>query len=324
MAAALSTSLGKSSRMNISQTNVFDQEKQSLVEEDLPPSIEGHPLAWKKFEDEEVEKLKKLNPPELERILAEKLDLKNFRVCLVDGAKLDYYVGGFLFAAEEKFDNFQISCIMGLLKEAMTNCELKMSLERNVQEIISYFVGTNKKNLENVVGMERFSVEQAKKIVDFVNQGIFQHYTLYQNLFMNQQEEEFIQKMLEIEVLPTGDLPFPPPLHEGMPIELYEKYISPPPTQVASLETDGGMEEENLKETEKDITEGGEAEPISQKSKHETSAEMILKTLKPEEIKQIVASVAQGTLENIKAEADMKIKEREAALASKISKLHRT
>ena len=60
---------------------------------------------------------------------------------------------------------------MGLLKEALTNCELKMGLERNVQEIISYFVGTNKKNLENVVGMERFNVEQAKKVVDFVNQG---------------------------------------------------------------------------------------------------------------------------------------------------------
>ena len=36
----------------------------------------------------------------------------------------------------------------------------------------------------------------------------------------------FIQ--LEIEVVPFGNIPFPPPLHEGIPLELYEKYIAPP------------------------------------------------------------------------------------------------
>ena len=29
--------------------------------------------------------------------------------------------------------------------------------------------------------------------------------------------------------MPCPELPFPAPLHEGMPIDLYEKYVAPPP-----------------------------------------------------------------------------------------------
>ena len=35
---------------------------------------------------------------------------------------------------------------------------------------------------------------------------------------------------LDVEVVPPGNIPFPPPLHEGIPLELYEKYVAPPTT----------------------------------------------------------------------------------------------
>ena len=73
---------------------------------------------------------------------------------------------------EEQFDNFQISCFMGLLNRMLRNCELKLDLQHCVNNFTSFFKGVTDGSLPTVTsGMEKFSLTQAKRIINFMHQG---------------------------------------------------------------------------------------------------------------------------------------------------------
>lgn len=60
---------------------------------------------------------------------------------------------------------------------------------------------------------------------------LFQHYRLYQYVFSHTQAEEIVGLDLTCELVKPADVPYPPPLTEGLPQPVWEKYIkTPPPT----------------------------------------------------------------------------------------------
>lgn len=73
---------------------------------------------------------------------------------------------------EEQFDNFQISCFMGLLNRMLRNCELALDLQLCVDNFTSFFKGVTDGSLPTVTsGMEKFNLDQAKRIINFMHQG---------------------------------------------------------------------------------------------------------------------------------------------------------
>lgn len=60
---------------------------------------------------------------------------------------------------------------MGLLNKVLENCKSNVPLEENAAEFVSYFRGVQSKRPIIVSGMEKFTMAQAKKIIDFVYQG---------------------------------------------------------------------------------------------------------------------------------------------------------
>jgi len=114
---------------------------------------------------------------------------------------------------------------------------------------------------------------------------------------------------------------FPPPLHEGIPLELYDKYVAP-----SAMSAGEDTRSEDLAEAAAaDAMEAtGGPSSATPKSKQANAAELILNSLKPEEIKDLVEKITAETLQNVKMETDSKIKEREAALTAKLNKFHLT
>ena len=66
---------------------------------------------------------------------------------------------------------------------------------------------------------------------------LFQHYKLFQFVFSHTQAEEIIGLDLTCELVLPADVPYPPPLAEGLPHSVWEKYIkTPPPTPPPAAE----------------------------------------------------------------------------------------
>lgn len=63
----------------------------------------------------------------------------------------------------------------------------------------------------------------------FVYCRLFQHYKLYQFVFSHTQAEEVIGLDLVCELVKPADIPYPAPLDEGLPYDVWEKYIKTPP-----------------------------------------------------------------------------------------------
>ena len=72
---------------------------------------------------------------------------------------------------EHKFDNYQLSCFLTLLNKVITNCQSEMNLEANIKIFTEYFTGVNAKASGLVSGMESFSLEQSKQIINYMSQG---------------------------------------------------------------------------------------------------------------------------------------------------------
>jgi len=66
---------------------------------------------------------------------------------------------------------------------------------------------------------------------------LLQHYKLYQFVFSHTQAEEIIGLDLTCELVQPADVPYPPPLTEGLPGDVWEKYVkTPPPTPLPTQE----------------------------------------------------------------------------------------
>lgn len=62
----------------------------------------------------------------------------------------------------------------------------------------------------------------------YLQSSLFQHYSLYEYLFSQEQQEEIISQKLVINTPPDVTTLCPPPLEEAVSIDFYQRCISPP------------------------------------------------------------------------------------------------
>ncbi|XP_073239742.1 ciliary-associated calcium-binding coiled-coil protein 1-like isoform X2 [Porites lutea] len=272
---------------------------------------EKESLAWKVLSEEQTQALKELTARELEVKVGEVLTIESFHNSLPEACVLDYYVAGFWFAKEQNFTLQQISAFFTLLKVMLDNIkEHHSSLIESIQKFKTLLAGIGVENCPQNGGLECFDVNQAKVITDYFTDSLFQHYRLYQFLFTQEPQEEVVISELAVEVPPLASVPFPPPLDEGMTEDVWREHVMTPPQSPQLMEQKDG-----------DVDSRGEAQSAALNLAENQTAEDILASVKPDQVKSIVNKVADEVLGNFKAEVEAKLKERETLLTSKIGKL---
>uniref|UniRef100_A0ABM5G0U8 Ciliary-associated calcium-binding coiled-coil protein 1 isoform X2 n=1 Tax=Pogona vitticeps TaxID=103695 RepID=A0ABM5G0U8_9SAUR len=209
-------------------------------------------MAWKFLSLDEITILLEKDILGVQSTLEEFLNLKQRLTSLKEAAILDYYVSGFCWAKALEFTPVQLGGFLTLLNLLLENLETQhMPLEDNIQELGRTMAGIGQCNSEKSGGFEFFTVDQAKAIINYLKISIFQHYTLYEYLFHSPREELVIGDENVVELVKPADLPFPAPLEEGLPYDIYSRFIAlVPGKEDAAKEIDGGIHPEEEVEAE--------------------------------------------------------------------------
>ncbi|XP_067909417.1 ciliary-associated calcium-binding coiled-coil protein 1 isoform X3 [Heterodontus francisci] len=233
------------------------------------------------------------------RTLAEILQLKQYQFCMKEGALLDYYVSGFLWAQEQNFTMLQISAFMTLLNIILENISEKhLPLLDNLKELKKVMTEIVQSSSEMSGGGEFFTVDQAKAIISYMRISLFQHYKLYEFLFHHAPDVEIRSTELEVEVIKSAD-PFPSPLEESLTWDIYSSYVllQPPEDLVAEVETEEG----------KDVTETMTDDPLAYYT--------------IDDVKSVLGQVTGEMLKSLQSEINEKLQKQEEAYSARISKL---
>ncbi|XP_041368740.1 ciliary-associated calcium-binding coiled-coil protein 1-like isoform X2 [Gigantopelta aegis] len=261
-------------------------------------------LAFKVLTNAQTKELEELNVEEMQIKLADIFNLKTYSSNLKEAAELDYYTGALWWGAEQGFKGQELSGFFTLIHSLFENVkEKQMSLVDNLRELKKMLMGIGMEGqATNYGGLEFFDTQKAKAITDYVYSSFFQHYKLYQFMFSCSQEEEIIGTDLDVEVAQAADVPFPPPLDEGLAEEIYMRYVATP-------------EPEPTPEPLEDLEKKEEID--------EETAENILAQLSPQDVKEIIESVAAEMLEPLQTDVAAKLREKENQLIARINKIHR-
>jgi len=191
--------------------------------------------------------------------------------------------------------------------------EKPLTLVENIVELKKMLVGVGQEVSGNVRsgGMEFFDVAQGQAISSYVFSSLFQHYRLYEYMFSKVQDEEIIGTDLYVDVAKPASMPFPPPLDEGVEEEKYQTYFKTPPSSPTPGE-----------ESAADGTEGGDT-PVVLKTSGEIDLDAeVFTQLTPQDVREVVESVAAELLGGLQNEVAVKLREKENAIINKINKLH--
>ncbi|XP_074642825.1 ciliary-associated calcium-binding coiled-coil protein 1-like isoform X2 [Tubulanus polymorphus] len=262
-------------------------------------------LAYKIINEAQTKELLELSVDEVQVRLQEILNLASVSVDLKDGAVLDYHTSNFWWAKEKEFTCPQVSAFVTLSSTLLDNIKDKnMSLVENLIELKKCLRGVGQENPEQTGGLDCFNMDQGKAISDYFQLVLFQHYKLFEFIFTHSQAEEIIGLDLDIEVAQPADLPWPAPLDEAVPEEMYQEYIAtPPPTPTPEVtdELSLDMESHELTDKEKEI----------------------FSSLTPDQVKEILESVCKELLSGLEAEVVQKLKEKENSFINQINKIHK-
>lgn len=264
-------------------------------------------MEWKNITNlsiKEIESLSKYQVPELEVKLSLLSSIQKFGRNLKCGALLDCFVNVFVFCKESSFSIDHLTWMIKLQGMLLENCESGMDLNENMKHLLteinhSALPSSSPSN----EGLE------TKNILNFLMKSFFQHYYLYRFLFTNEQEHLSLHKTVEIERIPSNE-PFPPPLEEGILESLYEEYLNPKKTEEDVTSRESRFEESIDKSLEN-----------NQKLSPEDDIKVLLSTMDPNDLKNLIKEIADTKFNTVKAELEGKINERETALTKTFNKL---
>ncbi|XP_067657637.1 ciliary-associated calcium-binding coiled-coil protein 1-like isoform X2 [Haliotis asinina] len=265
-------------------------------------------LAFKVLTADQTRELQALSVEHMQMKLCDIFKLDCHSTDLREASILDFYTASVWWGKEKAFSIQQLSGFFTLVHTLFENVKEKhLSLVENLKEMKKMLVGIGAENGPDMQygGLEFFDVNQAKDITNYLYSSFFQHYTLYEYMFSTLQAEEIIGTDLDVEVAKAADVPFPPPLDEGVSEEHFNQYIAtPPPTPVP----------EPVEDTTEEVTELQIDEKMS---------ENIFSELSVEDVKEVIESVAKEMLGGLQTEVTAKLREKENQLISKINKIHR-
>ncbi|XP_069835169.1 ciliary-associated calcium-binding coiled-coil protein 1 isoform X2 [Dendropsophus ebraccatus] len=165
---------------------------------------------------------------EIQRLMEGFLNVQDPETDLKEAVLVDYYVSGFCWGKDRNFNLQQLSGLMGLLYLLMGNLQDKrMPLEENILELARALRGIGHSELKDKATLTFFNVNQAKDIINYFKISLFQHYKLYECMFTVPRDQMVIGAEQKVEIAKPTDAPFPVPLEEGIPSEMYEKFLLP-------------------------------------------------------------------------------------------------
>ncbi|XP_034291206.1 ciliary-associated calcium-binding coiled-coil protein 1 isoform X1 [Pantherophis guttatus] len=266
-------------------------------------------MAWRFLSFAEVSIMLEQDVAGVEKSLEEFLNLTHRLTSLKEAALLDYYVSGFWWAKGLEFSSVQVGGFLTLLNLLLDNLETyHMTLEENIQELASTMAGIGLSNSEISGGFEFFTVDQAKAIINYVKSSLFQHYTLYEYLFHSPREEVVIGDEKVVELVKPSKMPFPAPLEEGLPSDIYFKFVAL---------TAGEEEEEEEEEEEAKGPEGVLAEVPAEEQV--TVDPLMGYTI--EDVRSLLGQLTNDLISNIQSEIYEKLQMQEDTYSTRIEKL---
>ncbi|XP_069756841.1 ciliary-associated calcium-binding coiled-coil protein 1 isoform X1 [Narcine bancroftii] len=263
-----------------------------------------NPLAWKFISFSQVSDLVPLTVDLVQRALAEILQLKQYKHCMKEGILLDYYVSGFWWAKEQDFTILLISVFMTLLNIILENLSNKhLPLLDNLRELTKLMTEVTQSSSAKNRGVEFFTVDQAKAIINYMKISLFQHYRLYEFFFHHTPDLEILDTKLQIEVIKSVD-PFPSPLEESLTWDIYSSFV----LQQSTEEPEAEAEAEN--EESMEVREPTTEDPLA--------------CFSIDDVKSVLNEVTSEVLGNIQSEINEKLRKQEEAFAARINKLRKS
>ncbi|KAL7857592.1 hypothetical protein SRHO_G00164910 [Serrasalmus rhombeus] len=230
------------------------------------------------------------------------LGLKKHQTCLREAALLDYFVVGFWWAKEMNFTCQQISFILALLQLLLDNVKDKqMPRSENFKVFDKKLLSARKSSADTDVN-PLFDSDQIKSITDYFKSSLFQHYRLYQFLFTQPRDEVLLGMERNIDVANSND--FAAPLEEGMPSEVYFRYMASSP---ATPLTQG------LDECVKNEEEPGKSQQAERRGS--------LEGFSAEDVREVLGEMTKEMLTKLQADFAEKLRLQEETYASRLDSL---
>ncbi|XP_069467305.1 ciliary-associated calcium-binding coiled-coil protein 1 [Ambystoma mexicanum] len=281
-----------------SRSNLQLQEEEPPSEdyEDFPPEM--------LFSSQQTSILLEQNVDEVQMFLQEYMNLTLPQYNMYEAILLDYYVSGLCWAKEMNFTVDQLTGFMNLLHILMVNLESRnMTLEDNFKEVGRAMIGVGQSQAEKQHMLGALTVDQAKDVITYLKNSLFQHYKLYEFMVNSSRDELVIGTEQVIEVVEVVDTPFPAPLEEGMPYEIYARFIAPESPTSESQEP-----EENDSEETQEVKE--EIDPLA--------------GFTLDDVKSVLGQVTKEVIGNLETEINEKLRLQEEMYTERIEKLKST
>ncbi|XP_060603662.1 ciliary-associated calcium-binding coiled-coil protein 1-like isoform X5 [Ruditapes philippinarum] len=261
-------------------------------------------MAFKVLTQEQTNELLPMNVNQIQDKLKEIFNLENNAIDITQASILDYYTSAVYWGIQQKFTAQQLSGFFTVMHTLLENIKEKhLSMTENSVEFSKMLAGIGVDEVKSG-SLDFFSVKEAKVVSQYVYTTLFQHYRLFLFMFTHSQAEEIIGTDLEVEVAKAADVPFPPPLDEGVSADLFQDYIKTPPP------TPSPEPEEEKPDPNKELED--------QVSQSDLFAE-----LTPEDVREVVESVTKEMLGNLQSEIALKLQDKESQIIQRINKIHK-
>uniref|UniRef100_A0A1I8ISD0 Uncharacterized protein n=1 Tax=Macrostomum lignano TaxID=282301 RepID=A0A1I8ISD0_9PLAT len=205
--------------------------------------------------------------------------------------------------------------------------------EDEVQELLKELLVGVGIATDGLSGLEMLGAEKLQALMDLFNRTLLQHLRLYQFLFSGQPDQVIVTRRVPADALPPASLPFPAPLCEGMPEELYRRCSVRTGATSSRARTIAEEELTTAAGAADGATDASASRPgtgeaasaaLQQQQEQAAGLEAALAELTPEEVQAAVDEVCREALGGLEAELAAKLKEREVAWIAKINKVHNT
>ncbi|XP_060603659.1 ciliary-associated calcium-binding coiled-coil protein 1-like isoform X2 [Ruditapes philippinarum] len=317
-------------------------------------------MAFKVLTQEQTNELLPMNVNQIQDKLKEIFNLENNAIDITQASILDYYTSAVYWGIQQKFTAQQLSGFFTVMHTLLENIKEKhLSMTENSVEFSKMLAGIGVDEVKSG-SLDFFSVKEAKVVSQYVYTTLFQHYRLFLFMFTHSQAEEIIGTDLEVEVAKAADVPFPPPLDEGVSADLFQDYIkTPPPTpspEHKSRETKSALSRVATPKTPKSRGSTPRSRGTTPKSRgsasksrgsskgsasrkkivpeeekpdpnkeleDQVSQSDLFAELTPEDVREVVESVTKEMLGNLQSEIALKLQDKESQIIQRINKIHK-
>ncbi|KAM8837029.1 ciliary-associated calcium-binding coiled-coil protein 1 isoform 2-T2 [Spinachia spinachia] len=187
-----------------------------------PRTGKDNTLQWEAAPQQQVHALLSMAEEQLPAEMTKILGFSNTHVCMKEAALLDYYVCGLWWAKETNFTAEQTSFSMAVMQRLLDNIkEKQMPLVENLMGFAEALGAAVQWRTSEECRTPLLEEEEAKALITYIRNSLFQKYRLYELLFTTSREELLTGAERTIEVF--GCHGAIAPLEEGLPTHLHSQ-----------------------------------------------------------------------------------------------------